>query len=105
MSASSEGAFVILDMAEFDEWRGMRSGRVPIPERKRSTVVQLDRSEAEAELLRLADRNGQGRFVLFEAVAATVRVDMPTHVNLAGKPLMVRSVSRVVPIDADDIPF
>ena len=66
-------AFLILDVADWHAgaWPGLfgHAGEVAgrIPPEKRPTVVQASREVAERELLRLAERHPQGRFVLFTA--------------------------------------
>jgi hypothetical protein len=99
-------AFLILDMADADNWGGNpRMGTLcRIPLDKRPTVVQDSREVAEREALRLQSFNPHGRFVVFEAIAVTVMLDTPTHVNLQGKTLYSRKVARLVE-KSDGIPF
>ena len=109
---SADEAFLVLDLADWHAgaWPGLRghageiAGRIP-PE-KRPTVVQGDRTTAERELLRLAQRHPQGNFVLFTATHTAVAVKTPTHVNLHGAPIACTTVHRLAAIGEDDsIPF
>jgi len=102
----SEAAFVILDLADMDAW-ATPHGRPIIPPAKRATVLQLERKQAEEELLRLGKAHPSGRFVLFEARAVATRVQCATHVNLHGVAVLTESVVRLAKLatDDDEIPF
>ena len=105
-------AFLILDVADWHAgaWPGLfgHAGEVAgrIPPEKRPTVVQASREVAERELLRLAERHPQGRFVLFTATHLAVAAQIATHVTLGGTPIISQKVYRLASIESEsDIPF
>ncbi len=101
----TDEAFMILNMADNEHWvAGFGHAVQLIPEVRRPTVLQTDRSTAEAEVLRLAKAHPESRFVLFEASCMAVAIDAPTHVSLSGKPLLKDRVVRLATI-GDGIPF
>lgn len=97
-------AFLILDMADSNNWTSGPHTLARIPPEKRPTVLQESRDVAEREALRLQAAHPSGRFVLFQAVAVTVSVVSPTHVNLKGEPLLTEKVARLATLD-DGVPF
>jgi hypothetical protein len=104
----SDEAFLILDMADAGNWFNgpVATSLMRIPPEKRPTVVQQSREVGEKEVVRLQTAHPQGRFVLFQAVAKSTLVSMPTHVNLRGEPLFHERIARLVEIhDAEAIPF
>lgn len=97
-------AFLILDMAESDNWTSGPHTLHRIPADKRPTVLQCSRQVAEQEALRLQRYHPNGRFVLFEAVMVSVNIEAPTHVNINGKVMETRRVAQLAAVH-DGVPF
>ncbi len=97
-------AFLVLNISTIDEWPERHGSHKAIPATKQPTVLHTTRTSAEGEALRLS-RTTSGHFVVFEAVAMAMRVDVPTHVGLSGRVFMSQSEARIARLDADDIPF
>ncbi len=97
-------AFLILDIAESDNWTSGPYTLHRIPPEKRPTVLQCSRQVAEQEALRLQGLHPLGRFVVFEAVKVTVSIDAPTHVNINGKVMETRRIARLAEVH-DGVPF
>ncbi|SDZ71262.1 hypothetical protein SAMN05518854_11752 [Variovorax sp. YR266] len=102
--------FVLLDITGCENWpfalqylTGPASPR-SIPPEGRSNVLQVSRSAAEREAVRLAEMHPGRTFGLFLATHATVRAEIPTYVNFKGDPLQTRTLCQLAPID-DGIPF
>jgi hypothetical protein len=103
---------VIVECSGSNEWESRHalrpsSGPRVIPVDHRPTILQLNRTIAEAEAERLARLHPGKAFVIFEAVAVGVRVNTPTHVNHRGEVLISASRPSVLKItDFDDtVPF
>lgn len=101
-----DAAFLILDMADSDNWYAgpVATSLCRIPPEKRPTVVQASREVAEREALRLQAAHPGGRFVVFEATHVSVTVTAPTHVNLKGEPLLHTTVARLASL-REEVPF
>jgi hypothetical protein len=105
-------AWVIIELSDAHNWSSHFAGGAIIPERRRPAVLQASRDAAEREAQRLADMRPDGKFVVFEAVAAGYTVKVPTHTTLAGK--VFREASKAVLVQLgpepaeeldDDLPF
>lgn len=97
---------VIIEMEGAHDWPEAFAFTI-IPADKRPTALQPNRSAAEQEAKRLAERNPGRRFVVLEAVAVGMQISVPTHVNIEGVTLISGRVPAVMSLgDADDeIPF
>lgn len=97
-------AFLILNIADSHEWASRHSDCGVIPPGKLSTLLHMSRESAEAEALRLAQAHPGGQFCIFEATQVSVRVPIPTHVNLRGEVLLTEPVVRLASV-REEVPF
>lgn len=97
-------AFVIIDIADSDEWPLRFGNSHAIPDAKRPTILNLSRDAVEQEALRLANAYPLGRFCIFEASQVTVAVKVPTHVNFEGKVLNTENAVRLAKLPGE-VPF
>lgn len=97
---------VIIDVTSIADWSPHHSGGVVLADPRRPKVLHESRQIAEREARRLAVVHPGHRFVVFEAVAVGMTIEVATYVNLHGKVLEMGKTAAVVQIlGSDDVPF